>query len=237
MNNIRQITNHDLSRATGIEVVSKTILVGDCPYLKFDPESGKIVPVEDHPELEGKIVYGYYNSMNSKFYSDANFTTEITGKPYEFYVDLDTKFGRKNTVYIFEEQNYKTDFVTIGKTIVDCPYYVITQNMLGPGDIFKFGYCVNNNIGLGYPIFLGINGNEYKEFRIGKTGMLECQPEEWLDENDPEDTEVKTMKVSLTEVLVPKQSWNDNDVIYNSLGDPINPPITIPFTIDYCYLV
>ena len=118
-----------------------------------------------------------------------------------------------------------------GKIITDCPYLVITQEMLGSGDIFKFGYCVNNNIGLGYPIFLGINGNEPIEFQIGKTGMFEFQPEEWVDENDPEDTELKTMQVSLTSVLVPKQSWKDEDEsLYGK-------PIPIPFVIDYCYTV
>ena len=124
-----------------------------------------------------------------------------------------------------------------GKIIEDCPYYVITKNMLGPGDVFKFGYCVNNNIGLGYPIFLGINENEPEEFQIGKTGMFEFQPEEWLDENDSEDTELKEMKVSVTEVLVPKQSWKDEDVEVDVTGKEINPVIPIPFTIDYCYLV
>ena len=116
-----------------------------------------------------------------------------------------------------------------GKTLVNVPYLVITQDMLGSGNVFKFGYCVCNNIGLGYPIFLGINGNEPVEFQIGKTGMFEFQPEEWLNENDDEHSELETMQVSLTQVLVPKQSWSDDDVA--TRGEAIK----IPFVIDYCY--
>ena len=99
-----------------------------------------------------------------------------------------------------------------GQTII-YPYKVIDSSLLGSNNIHKLGYCVNNNQGINYPIFLKINGIE-TEFQIGKTGMFEFQEEEWRDVND-DDTE-RIFSISISEVLVP-----DN----------------IPFVLDYCYPV
>ena len=99
-----------------------------------------------------------------------------------------------------------------GETI-SYQYIVITSSMLGSENVFKFGYCANNNQGINYPIFLVLNGVE-TEFQIGKTGMFEFQPETWKDVND-DDTE-REATVSLSSVLVPKN---------------------MAFCIDYCYSV
>ena len=96
---------------------------------------------------------------------------------------------------------------------VDYPYKVITSAMLGSENVFKFGYCTNDNEGMNYPIFLILNETE-TEFQIGKTGMFEFQPEEWQDVNVP--TEEETAEVSLSGALVPAD---------------------VPFCIDYCYSV
>lgn len=100
----------------------------------------------------------------------------------------------------------------IGETL-DYTYKVITSAMLGSDDIFKFGYCTNDNQGMNYPIFLVLNNNE-TEFQIGKTGMFEFQPEEYKIVDG--ENEKRTAKVSLSSVLV---------------------PTNVPFCIDYCYLV
>ena len=100
-----------------------------------------------------------------------------------------------------------------GEIAVDYPYKVITSDKLGSENVFKFGYCTNNNQGINYPIFLVLNGVE-TEFQIGKTGMFEFQPETWKDVNG-NDTE-REATVSLSSVLVPKD---------------------ITFCIDYCYSI
>ena len=100
-----------------------------------------------------------------------------------------------------------------GQTIT-YPYREITAALLGSGNVFKFGYCANNNQGMAYPIFLTLN-NEEKEFQLGKTGMFEFQPEEWQDVNDEEPV-TQTAEVYLSAVLVPSD---------------------IPFVIDYCYAI
>lgn len=98
--------------------------------------------------------------------------------------------------------------------IIDYPYKVITSSMLGSINVVKFGYCINNNQGKKYPIYLTLNGIEDIQFYIGKTGMFEFQPEEWVDVNA--DNEERTATVYLSKVLVPAD---------------------IPFCIDYCYSV
>lgn len=74
----------------------------------------------------------------------------------------------------------------------DIYYAVISFNK----DIPKFGYCCEPKA-LAYPIF--ING---KEFQIGKTGMFEVQPEEWIDVNDEESYEQET-NVTVRAIEVP----------------------------------
>ena len=97
--------------------------------------------------------------------------------------------------------------------VVTYPYKVIPSSLLGSENIFKFGYCTNNNTGIDYPIYLTLNGIE-TQFFIGKTGMFEFQPEEWRDVND--DDEERTAITYLSQVEVPAD---------------------IPFCIDYCYSI
>ena len=95
-------------------------------------------------------------------------------------------------------------------SLVTADYKIIDQSMLKQ-PIFKMGYCTEVK-GIGYPIFLTIEGNE-KEFQIGKTGMYEFQPETYIDIND-EDSEERTAEVEVTSIAV---------------------PAGIVFTLDYCY--
>ena len=81
-------------------------------------------------------------------------------------------------------------------------------------NVFKFSYCINDNQGLNYPIFIVFSTGEEKEFRIGKTGMYEVQPEDWRDVND-ENIE-QTAMVYIKEIKIYEE---------------------IPFVIDYCYAV
>jgi len=84
-------------------------------------------------------------------------------------------------------------------------------------NVFKFGYCVNDNEGIKYPIFLTFstdNDDEEREFRINPaTGIFEFQSEEWRDLNN--DNTEKT-----AEVFVRKLKVYEN----------------VPFVVDYCYL-
>ena len=96
-----------------------------------------------------------------------------------------------------------------GETII-YDYKIISQNLL-KYPVIKLGYCTETK-GKNYPIFLTINGRE-KEFQIGKTGMYEYQPEEYVNINKPKEEE-KTAIVEVTEIAV---------------------PANIVFTLDYCY--
>ena len=96
-----------------------------------------------------------------------------------------------------------------GETII-YDYKIISQNLL-KYPVIKLGYCTETK-GKNYPIFLTINGIE-KEFQIGKTGMYEYQPEEYMNINKSKEEE-KTAIVKVTEIAVPA------DII---------------FTLDYCY--
>lgn len=107
----------------------------------------------------------------------------------------------------------KTFYDEGSKQMITHTYKLITSIMLGSNNVFKFGYCINNNQGINYPIFLVLNGVE-TEFQIGKTGMFEFQPETWKDVNG-DDTE-REATISLSSVLVPKD---------------------ITFCIDYCYSI
>ena len=102
-------------------------------------------------------------------------------------------------------------------------YKLIDQTLL-KNDIQKFGYCCEPKA-LQYPIFLTIIGQDgpYKEeFQIGKTGMLEIQPEIWMDVNDDDPTEEEA-NPSVLQIEVPWY-WNEEpdeilnfklDFIYN----------------------
>jgi hypothetical protein len=76
---------------------------------------------------------------------------------------------------------------------------------LPTNQVNKFSYCCEVKA-LQYPIFLTVNGVE-KEFQIGKTGMLEVQPEIWQDDTD--------VIVTVTSIKVP---WSFGEVDENYLG-------------------
>lgn len=84
-----------------------------------------------------------------------------------------------------------------GRTIAK-DYKILDESILG-GRPFKLGYCCED-IYKDYPIFLVINGVE-KEFQLGKTGMLEFQPEQWKDING--DNIERTATVYVETVKVP----------------------------------
>lgn len=90
------------------------------------------------------------------------------------------------------------------------PYYVISSTKLGSNAVSKLGYCCEVK-GIGYPIFLTINGNK-TQFEVGKTGMFEFHDEVWKNVNG--DNQERTAHIITTEVRVPKD---------------------IAFTLDYCY--
>lgn len=77
----------------------------------------------------------------------------------------------------------------------------ITENMT----LDKLGYCVNNNTGINYPIYIEINGDgtgsNMTKFEIGKTGMFEYQTDEWKDVND--DNKIRPIQVQIGEIHVP----------------------------------
>ena len=89
-------------------------------------------------------------------------------------------------------------------------YYIITSSQLGSNAISKLGYCTEVR-GIGYPIFLTINGKK-TSFEIGKTGMFEFQDEEWRNING--DNIERIAQILVSEVRV---------------------PAGINFTLDYCY--
>lgn len=67
-------------------------------------------------------------------------------------------------------------------------------------NILKLGYCCEPK-GVDYPIYLQMNGS-YQEFKVGKNGMYEMQPEEWKNVNIQDPVE-KTTDVLITGVRVP----------------------------------
>ena len=93
-----------------------------------------------------------------------------------------------------------TKTITIGDETRQVEYKIINSTLL-KGNSYKMGYCCEPK-GIGYPIYLTINGTNETTFYIGKTGMLEFQPEEWTDLNS-EEPEVKETDVFVTEVKVP----------------------------------
>ena len=118
------------------------------------------------------------------------------------------------TNYDLDNAEEETREITIDGITSSHIYKIITSNMLGSNNVFKFGYCTNDNYGLYFPIFLTINNKE-KMFSINKdTGIFEFQPELWKDVNISE--EEYEAAVSLSAVSVPAE---------------------IAFCIDYCYSV
>lgn len=138
--------------------------------------------------------------------------------------------------------NFDVDYTTtpipkavqIGKNTKIINYYKIPYaQLLGVSseqassiqiDIDKFGYCVNDNQGINYPIYINFKDDREDNeicFYIGKTGMFESQPEEWTDVNEnimDNDTETitRTAFVSIDYLLVPEN---------------------VPFVLDYSFKV
>lgn len=105
------------------------------------------------------------------------------------------------TNYDLSDANEETRAVTIDGNTSNYIYKIITSEMLGSDNVFKFGYCINDNYGLYFPIYLTINNIE-KAFYINKdTGIFEFQPEIWKDINKSEE-EYKAI-VSLSAISVP----------------------------------
>lgn len=95
-------------------------------------------------------------------------------------------------------------------------YKIISSSMLRSPLVNKFGYCVNDNEGINYPIFIKTDSDgNAKKIYIGKDGMYEFQSDNWFDSN-AEDTDTRTIEINLTEVWV---------------------PAVVPFVIDYAYKV
>ena len=113
-----------------------------------------------------------------------------------------------------------TNFDMVGDPVIEsiikhgelttAPYYDITSSQLGSNAVSKLGYCAEVR-GIGYPIFLTINGKK-TQFEIGKTGMFEFQDEEWKNVNG--DNIERIAQILVSEVRV---------------------PAGINFTLDYCY--
>ena len=96
-------------------------------------------------------------------------------------------------------------------TTTDLPYLTRTFTP----NIFKFGYCTNDNQGMNYPIIILVNGDDQeREIQLGKSGMIEYQPEDWQDVNDPTESEIQLSEEYISQVWVPDG---------------------VPFCLDYCY--
>ena len=87
-----------------------------------------------------------------------------------------------------------------GYKIVDEIVTVDYKLALDGVNILKLGYCCEPK-GVDYPIYLQMNGS-YQEFKVGKNGMYEMQPEEWKNVNIQDPIE-KTTDVLITGVRVP----------------------------------
>lgn len=87
-----------------------------------------------------------------------------------------------------------------GYKIVDEIVTVDYKLALDGVNILKLGYCCEPK-GVDYPIYLQMNGS-YQEFKVGKNGMYEMQPEEWKNVNIQNPIE-KTTDVLITGVRVP----------------------------------
>lgn len=87
-----------------------------------------------------------------------------------------------------------------GYTIVNTDVTVDYKTAVDGVNILKMGYCCEPK-GIDYPIYLQMNGS-YKEFKVGRDGMYEMQPENWQNVNLSDPTE-KTTDIIITGVRVP----------------------------------
>lgn len=105
---------------------------------------------------------------------------------------------------------YKNIYVA-GEQIVGVPYQTIQFE--SGAYVSKFGYCVNDNEGISYPIYICFTDEdtEGKPFYIGKTGMFEIQEEELPNVSETGDPQIV---IYVKRILVCKN---------------------VPFVIDYYY--
>ena len=102
------------------------------------------------------------------------------------------------TNYDLSDAPVVTKAISKAGDLTTYPYKVIDISRL-KGTVIKLGYCCEVK-GIAYPIFLTFPEGE-EEIQIGKTGMYEFQPEEWLDVNG--DNTERTATVNCTQVAVP----------------------------------
>ena len=70
------------------------------------------------------IISGYFNTSNNKFYSDKNYTTEITGEDQHLYISLTDstlgnvyKYDGTSSSFVMETRSEKRRYSTIVKVI------------------------------------------------------------------------------------------------------------------------
>lgn len=87
-----------------------------------------------------------------------------------------------------------------GYKIIDTYVTVDYKTALDGVNILKMGYCCEPK-GIDYPIYLQMNGS-YQEFKVGRDGIYEMQPENWQNVNLLDPIE-KITNVIITGVRVP----------------------------------
>lgn len=103
------------------------------------------------------------------------------------------------TNYDLTEAPIEEKAIMRAEELIIYPYKIITINTL-KGVVTKLGYCCEPK-GIGYPIFLTFQEQEERPFQVGKTGMFEFQPEEWINVNGG--NIVRTAVVNCITVAVP----------------------------------
>lgn len=104
----------------------------------------------------------------------------------------------------------------------DVVFKQITSEKLGSDNVIKFGFCMNSNPGIGFPIYINGTDDNINRFYLGKTGMLEWQPEDWQDVNV--DEEIRTAVYPIHTFYIP---IGTTDETYKDFD----------FVLDYCYQV
>jgi hypothetical protein len=132
-------------------------------------------------------------------------TAEYTTDTYYKYVDD-----------VWEELTYTRPLQPIGK---------VKYKRFDPGvPVIKFGFCMNTNSGIGFPIYIS-KTNSFDDavcLYLGKTGMYEWQPEEWRDVNDEGYNTEQTAEVQIQTFWLPY-----------SVTDPAENEYKFDFVLDY----
>ena len=119
----------------------------------------------------------------------------------------------------FTQGNYN-----IGDKKVTVTFKIVDEHLLGSDNVQKFGFCMNSNQGIGFPILLNESNNI---FYLGKTGMFEWQKEDWQDVNGKteEERELHEATYPLYRIYVPYTAVDDDGLEYGPFD----------FVFDYCY--